>query len=685
MAGRIMAVGGTLLTLIGGAVLAGPPTALAGAALDPHCSQIDERGYELQQNLHASQVLVDCGLAPGGDRHASYGSPTASSASAARFIGTDLNLITGTETLPRVTQSESMAAVNGNDVVVGYNDSRASASSQFSGISVSHDGGTTFTRLGPPSPFASGHGNNFGDPVVVYNRKLATWFAGWLATGCGGQGIGLWTATNPDTWSTGACAISSTGADRESMWVDNNPSSPFYGRMYIAWNDFGAAGALRVTHSDDGATWTPSVTLSGPFLREVQITGGSDGTVFAAALNENGGGVGNGSQQNLMFRSTNGGVTFTSSAQAAIPGTFTIPGNTACSSNAYFPKIQPIWRQTGYGIPGVGPSGVVHYDYAAHGTGADEGDIFYVRSTDNGTSWSAPLRLNTDAAPGREQWMPSLSVTPSGTVVASWYDRRNTTDGVNYQRFIRVSIDNGASWGPDQAATPQIPQPAQPDPNIQACYAGDYNYTAADDTRLFDTWTDGRVAIAPTGPQQDVFVNSIQASSLSPTLSVSASGTGTGKVSGPGIDCPVDCTEKYADGTTVSLTATADAGSALSGFGGACSGATCSVTLNGNQSVSATFTANAPETKIDKAKIKGDKATIKFSATGLSTGFQCALKKPKKPKKAAAAAAKVKFKTCKSPRKYTNLKPGKYKFSVRAVGPGGTDASPAKKRFKIKG
>jgi hypothetical protein len=29
------------------------------------------------------------------------------------------------------------------------------------------------------------------------------------------------------------------------------------------------------------------------------------------------------------------------------------------------------------------------------------------------------------------------------------------------------------------------------------------------------------------------------------------------------------------------------------------------------------------------------------------------------------------------------LKPGKYTFKVRAVGPGGTDPSPAKKKFTI--
>ena len=67
----------------------------------------------------------------------------------------------------------------------------------------------------------------------------------------------------------------------------------------------------------------------------------------------------------------------------------------------------------GWGDIGVGPNNVVHYAYAAHGTGSDKGDIYYVRSTDNGATWSAPLRLDGDGG-SRGQWQPSLAVTPAG-------------------------------------------------------------------------------------------------------------------------------------------------------------------------------------------------------------------------------------------------------------------------------
>jgi hypothetical protein len=164
----------------------------------------------------------------------------------------------------------------------------------LSGVSVSKDGGATFQRI-LPSPFATGHGANIGDPIVVFNQNLGLWFAGDLVAtlpdGCGGQGIGLWTSTDGQTWSTGACAHVGTSDDRDSMWVHNNFDSPFYGRMYISWNDFAAGQRLWVTYSDNGTSWSTPVFLSAGFIRDVQLTGSpTDGTVFVAAMDESGGG-----------------------------------------------------------------------------------------------------------------------------------------------------------------------------------------------------------------------------------------------------------------------------------------------------------------------------------------------------------------------------------------------------------
>ena len=74
----------------------------------------------------------------------------------------DVNLITGTETSPNITQSETFTWANPDNpqqIVVAYNDSRGRNQSpiNISGASVSTDGGATFTRVTTAtgqSPFA---------------------------------------------------------------------------------------------------------------------------------------------------------------------------------------------------------------------------------------------------------------------------------------------------------------------------------------------------------------------------------------------------------------------------------------------------------------------------------------------------------------------------------------------------
>jgi hypothetical protein len=168
----------------------------------------------------------------------------------------------------------------------------------------------------------------------------------------------------------------------------------------------------------------------------------------------------------------------------------------------------------GWGQPAAGPNGLVAYDYTTHGVGffgdpaGDTGDIYFVRSTDYGATWSAPFKLNSDTTIS-SQWQPSLAITQSGDIVASWYDRRNSTDGSNYEIYYRVSNDGGVTWQDDRRLSDQlIPQPLQPDPNFQSCNAGDYNNGVAYQNTVHFGWTDGRVLISGS-PQQDVVVNRV--------------------------------------------------------------------------------------------------------------------------------------------------------------------------------
>lgn len=485
------------------------------------CSEIASRRLLMQDNMRAGLTLIECGVVKGGDGERGRGGEE--EAPQPPNVQVSNRTCTGPDAC---THSESMVwpdtAPGSQLVVVNYNDDTNGNGSNYSGTSYSTDGGATFTEI-LPAPFASGHGSNYGDPLVVYDQKLGKFFAGDLASGCGGFGVGIWSSPDGQNWTVAGCPADNDDSDRPSMWVDNNPFSTKYGRMYVSFNNFSIdGGAIFVSHSDDGQTWSTPSQLTTEFERDVQLTGALPGppapnatytsAVFLAAMDEGSGGLD--TRQNIMFHSYDGGNTWT---EVMVGSRFNPPGDGTCG---YFAKMNPIWRHMGWGQPAVGPNGVVHYDYAAKGV-LSTGDIMYTRSTDNGNTWSTPIVLN-DAETNQYQshWMPSLSVnyTPSTftqpqDVTATWYDRRqatsacnNVTDpGCNYQRYAVQSSNNGASWGSNIAISPVVNQPAQDDPFIQSCYAGDYDYSTALNGNAYTTWTDGRVAVGGVQVQNVFF------------------------------------------------------------------------------------------------------------------------------------------------------------------------------------
>ena len=435
------------------------------------------------------------------------------------FGGSNLNLVNPEEIFPAVTQAGSTVWGNNNDgatpeaesVVVSVFNDTSGAPDSFSGISVSTNGGISFEPLNTvdaPNPFDSQFTTDIGSPSVAYDENAGLWLALTLTSDCDGQGIGLMsTATPADSasWVAEACPHMGVADDRPVLWVDNNNASAFYGRRYIAYNDFDADGALRVLWSDDETltTWNDVTVAAGSvdpdtmalsFIRNVNIAGeidGSDGRLHLFAMDEAGGA--GASRLNWVYNSSDGGVTWA----GVQPGPSYPPvGAGLCSGSDYFYMVPPNWRHMGWGQGAVGPGGVLHYVYARKSQTPDDiGDIYYIRSVNNGANWSAPMFLNTDQNNKNNvvQWLPSVSVTNQGLVLVAWYDRRNTTDGLNFQYYGRLSLDNGASWQPDKPISDTlIEQPTQFDPMKEFCFAGDSNLHNALDNDALVTWTDGR-------------------------------------------------------------------------------------------------------------------------------------------------------------------------------------------------
>ncbi len=486
------------------------------------CAQIRALGIDKQENLRAGAIMIFCGEAQGGTPSPAVAfskfvqnllpSPLA-------FGAADVDLINPqTDAGTHITQSETMAAANPDNpdqIVVAYNDSRSFPNfNNISGASVSTDGGTTFMRLTAAtgrSPFD----NTFGDPVVMYNRASGMWFTVWLDVACGSFGLGGYksaTPWDPNSWSH-FCVHNGSSDDRESGAVDNNPASPHYGNMYVSWNNFALGGNLMVRSStDNGATWGNERQLAdaNPFIRDVQVTVDlTTGDVYVAGMDEGGGGFPH-NDRNLIFKSTDGGNTWANTYTGpAFPG----PGVTTCASNSYFACMfsgPSHWRHEGWGQPAAN-NGVVNLVYAQDGAGSDPGDVYNIRSTDGGVTFGAPFKLNSDATT-RPQWQPNLSAAEDGSLLAVWYDARESTTCAKgnpavpcYRMWARKSTDNGATWLADMEFSDVVtPLPGQQDPNIVTEYVGDYDYSYHLLNAHLHPWVDGRVTIGGQS-QQDTF------------------------------------------------------------------------------------------------------------------------------------------------------------------------------------
>ena len=128
----------------------------------------------------------------------------------------------------------------------------------------------------------------------------------------------------------------------------------------------------------------------------------------------------------------------------------------------------------------------------------------------------------------------------------------------------------------------EVPVHLEPIPGSQAVFAG---------------WTGGchGTGTCDLKPALDVSVAATFMPATPRRLQVSLNGAGEVRSDPPGIDCPQSCAANFPEGTSVTLYPSAAAGWGFTGFGGACAGPACTITLAADAAAVATFILNPVE------------------------------------------------------------------------------------------
>jgi len=130
----------------------------------------------------------------------------------------------------------------------------------------------------------------------------------------------------------------------------------------------------------------------------------------------------------------------------------------------------------------------------------DEGDVYFIRSTDGGNRWSRPVRINTDETDA-VQFFPAMDVGPDGTIHLMWGDMRDDPVQTRYHIYYSRSEDQGENWGFELEElelkvgdTRVTDFPSNPNKGFpRGLFLGDYFAIAASENDAYLVWADTRL------------------------------------------------------------------------------------------------------------------------------------------------------------------------------------------------
>jgi hypothetical protein len=359
---------------------------------------------------------------------------------------------------------------NPNQMVAGANNDKYYYSS---------DGGLTWAG----GVLSSTHGV-WGDPVVIadtagdfyfFHLSVPDW-SHWLD-----RIVCQKSVNGGQTWSNGSFMGLNGTKNQDKEWAVVDPVN---NAIYACWTQFddygssspGDSSTILFSRSiDNGVTWSAATRINqhaGDCIDQDNTVEGAvpavgpNGEIYTSWTGPSG----------LVFtKSTDGGITWPETNQVLgdIPGgwDFAVPG---------------IYRANGLPVTccdlSNGPyRGTIYINWSDQRNGENDTDIWIIKSTDGGATWSVPKRVNDDPA-GRQQFFTWMTVDKfSGYVYTVFYDRRNYTNNLT-DVYMAVSKDGGDTFDNFKVSE----TPFNPNSGI---FFGDYTNIATHDSTVRPIWT----------------------------------------------------------------------------------------------------------------------------------------------------------------------------------------------------
>jgi hypothetical protein len=426
------------------------------------------------------------------------------------------NPATDTSTTCCFTQSETSVLVFGSTVLVGFNDSGSffANTNKFTGYARSTDGGLTFTDMGTLPTNTLG---DAGDPHLVRNSTTGTIYMTTLAFSGPGN-IQLFRSTDGGLTFTAPVNATPgvTFVDYSSTVVDNYAGGG-NGNVYVATRIFSGAQGIELFRSTDGGlTFGPNggVLLPGSIGNNSQgpsVMIAPDHSVHVTWYE----GLGLGTERIVTAASTDGGLTFSAPVTIATLSTSGVNGDLGLLGIRSNTGFASSFRSNAFPQVAVDPiTGYLYATFDNDPTGPDKGDIYLSISTDNGLTWTSPVRVNTDGTTN-DQWQPTLAVTPDGLHLGVfWYDR--SLDPANnlidyFGRICDIGAGGTLTCGAefrvsDVSFLPEFGR----DSVLNSVYMGDYDIPYADNFFFYVAWGDNLLPLGTSGKQDpNVFFDRI--------------------------------------------------------------------------------------------------------------------------------------------------------------------------------